>query len=73
MATKGLPPAERAGRCECTHAYHTPRSPGLGPIGHPRGAEVSTLQDTETPGGALPLCLVCRAAQHMPIEEERPR
>jgi hypothetical protein len=73
MATKVPATAERTGPCQCVHPYHTPRSPGLGPIGHPRGAEVGTLRDTETSAGLVPLCGVCRAAQHMPIEEELPR
>ena len=65
MATTEPATVERAGRCGCTHAYHVPRHPGLGPIGHPRGAEVSTLLDAATPAGTVPLCLVCRAAEHM--------
>ena len=68
MATTGPAPTERAGRCECVHAYHVPRSPGLGPIGHSRGAEVGTLRDTETPAGLVPLCGVCRVARHMQEE-----
>lgn len=65
MATTVPATTERAGRCDCTHAYHVPRSPGLAPIGHPRGAEVSTLLDAATAAGKVPLCLVCRATRHM--------
>ena len=64
MVRTGRPTPERAGPCECTHAYHVPRSPGLGPVGHALAAEVATLQDVETPAGVVALCTVCRAARH---------
>jgi hypothetical protein len=65
------PMSERAGRCECAHAYHAPRTPGLGPVGHARGAQVATLQDVETLTGVVSLCAVCRAARHMHEEATR--
>jgi hypothetical protein len=54
-----------AGRCGCTHRFHTPRTPGRFPIGHPQDAEAATLQDVETAVGVVALCLPCRGAQHM--------
>jgi hypothetical protein len=65
MAKMAPPTPDRAGPCECAHAYHVPRSPGLGPIGHGQLAEVATLQEIETPAGMVALCAVCRAARHM--------
>jgi hypothetical protein len=58
-------PPDRAGPCLCTHPYHMPRRPDVGPIGHPRGMEVRTLRNSERAVGVVPLCAVCRAAQHM--------
>jgi len=65
MATTVRATPERSGLCECGHEYHGPPSPGLGPVGHARAAEVATLQDVETPAGVVALCAVCRAANHM--------
>jgi hypothetical protein len=71
MATTMRPTPERSGRCDCEHAYHAPRTPGLAPVGHARGSEVATLQDVETPTGVMALCAVCRAARHMQEEATR--
>ena len=65
MARTSPPTPERAGSCDCGHAHHVPRSPGLGPVGHARAAAVATLQDVETPAGVVALCAVCRASSHM--------
>jgi hypothetical protein len=54
MARTGHTTPERAGPCDCIHAYRVPRSPGLATVGHARAAAVATLQDVETPAGVVP-------------------